>query len=167
MEEEKQDPLDWEMRELMRRMRPVLEGLKRGPPPPAVFEEAFKRGSLGPRHAPVLIVVALEGEPSVSDVAERLGLSLSTTSLLVGELNRAGLLDRTEDENDRRRTLVRMNDRYDADARAWLEERLGPFRRTLERLSPAARANFLDGWRILEEETARTAPGAAAEDCGD
>lgn len=161
--EEMQDPLDWEMRELMLRMRPVLAALKRGAPPPAVFEEAFKRGSLGPRHAPVLIAVALEGELSVSDIAERLGLSLSTTSLLVGELNRAGLLDRTEDENDRRRTLVRLNERYNADALAWLRERLDPFRRTLARLTPPARANFLDGWRILEEETARIAPDADAD----
>jgi hypothetical protein len=85
---------------------------------------------------------------------------------LVGELSRAGLLDRTEDESDRRRTLGRLNERYSADAGAWLRERLDPFGRTLERLSPAARANFLDGWRILEEETARTTPEAGA-DCGD
>jgi hypothetical protein len=48
------------------------------------------------------------------------------------------------------------------DIRAWLGERLDPFRRTLERLSPKARANFVEGWRVLAEETcadADCAPG--------
>jgi DNA-binding MarR family transcriptional regulator len=84
---------------------------------------------------------------------------------MVGELSRAGLLERAEDETDRRRTIVRLNEDYREGFDAWLQERLDPFRRTLERLSPRARACFIDGWRILGEETARTAAAAADADC--
>jgi hypothetical protein len=47
---------------------------------------------------------------------------------------------------------------------AWLRERLEPLRRTLERLSPRARANFLEGFRILAEETAHIGADDACHD---
>ncbi len=143
------------LRTLVAEIRPVLGALKRGGPPPAIFREAFRNGALGPRHAPVLLTVALEGQLSVSELAERLGLGLSTTSLLVGELDRAGLLARSEDPDDRRRTLVGLADGYREAADEWLQERLGPLRRTLERLPPDQREAFLNGLRILREEATR------------
>ncbi|HZU40126.1 MAG TPA: MarR family transcriptional regulator [Solirubrobacteraceae bacterium] len=146
--------LDRDLRALVEAIRPVIGALKRSGPPPELFHEAFACHSLGPRHGPVLITVALEGVMSVSEIAERLDLSLSTTSLLVGELSRAGLLERTEDDRDRRRTLVRLPEAYRAAADQWLQERLGPLRRTLARLTPQARAGFIEGWRILREEIA-------------
>lgn len=144
-------------------MRPVLAALKRGGPPPAIFHEAFLSGALGPRHAPVLMAVALEGGLSVSAIAERLGLSLSTTSLLVGELDRAGLVVRVEDERDRRRTLVRLAEGYREAAEGWLQARLEPLRRTLVRLSPPSRAGFIEGWQILREELERGGLGGDPE----
>ena len=158
-------PLDEDVRELMPLVRVVIGALKRGGKIPAPFEQAFDSGSLGPRHIEPLLTVTFEGELSVTRLAEELGLSLSTTSLMVGELNRAGLLERAEDETDRRRTIVRLNEAYRDDVAAWLNERLDPFRRTLERLSPRDRASFIEGWRILGEEASRI-PGAADEaDC--
>ncbi len=152
------DPeLERDLQELVRLIRPVVGAIKRGSPPPAIFHEAFQRGALGPRHSPVLMVVALEGQLSVSDIAERIDLSLSTTSLLVGELDRAGLIARREDDRDRRRTLVGLSDVYREAADEWLQTRLAPLRRTLERLSPTARAGFLEGWRALGEEMTRAA----------
>jgi DNA-binding MarR family transcriptional regulator len=156
--------LDADLQELARSIRSIVGSLKRGPAPPAMFHEPFENGSLGPRHSPVLMTVAFEGELSVSEIAERLDLSLSTTSLLVGELSRAGLIVRTEDERDRRRTLVRMADGYREAADSWLHTRLTPLRRTLERLSPAARGGFLEGCRILSEEIASLAD-AGQEEC--
>jgi len=164
------DPgLEQDLEQLLQAIRPVLGALKRGSPPPAIFRDAFERNSLGPRHAPVLMVVALQGQLSVSDIAERLDLSLSTTSLLVGELDRAGLVARREDDRDRRRTLVVLGDGYREAAEEWLQTRLTPLRRTLERLSPEARTNFLEGWRILREETLQipAAPPAAAAKSAD
>lgn len=149
------DSVELDLLALVRHIRPVLMGLKQGGPPPAIFRAAFEQNALGPRHAPVLMAVALEGRLSVSDLADRLRLSLSTTSLLVGELSRAGLLDRAEDQSDRRRTIVELSPRYREPAERWLSERLAPLRRTLMRLPARARANFLEGWRILEEEASR------------
>lgn len=149
------ESVDADLRTLAGHMRPVFAALKRGGPMPTPFEEAFERASLGMRHVPVLMTVTLEGELSVSDLSHKLELSLSATSLMVGELSRAGLLERVEDEHDRRRTLVRVAEAYREGVDTWLHERLDPLRRTLERLSPRARAHFLEGWRILHEETAR------------
>jgi DNA-binding MarR family transcriptional regulator len=150
------ESVEGDLRALAGHMRPVFASLKRGGPMPAPFHEAFERASLGARHIPVLMTVMLEGELSVSDLSHKLELSLSATSLMVGELSRAGLLERAEDEHDRRRTIVRVNEEYRAGVDAWLQDRLEPMRRTLERLSPRARANFLEGWRILHEEASRT-----------
>jgi DNA-binding MarR family transcriptional regulator len=147
--------IEEDLRSLISFMRPVFTGLKRGGPMPESFKVAFEDASLGPRHIPALMTVTLEGAISVSALADELGLSLSTTSLMVGELSRAGLVERAEDETDRRRTIVRLNERYREGVDAWLQERIAPVRATLERLSPRARANFLEGWRILAEETAR------------
>jgi len=85
---------------------------------------------------------------------------------MVGELSRAGLLERAEDEQDRRRTIVRVSDAYREGVAGWLQERLEPIRRTLQRLTPEQRASFLTGWRILEQETARIGAGTE-EDCTD
>lgn len=150
---------------LVLHIRPVIAALKRSGPPPAIFEAAFKSGSLGPRHAPVVMVLAFEGQLSVSAIAERIGLGLSTTSLLVGELDRAGLIARSEDPRDRRRTLVALGERYREAADEWLRVRLTPLRRTLERLSPEERRGFLQGWRILHEETAQASAPGAVPDC--
>jgi DNA-binding MarR family transcriptional regulator len=159
-----QDHIEADVKELAGAIRSVVGALKRGRSQPEPFASAFKQAALGPRHIPVAMTVALLGELSVSDLAEQLDLSLSTTSLMVGELSRAGILERSEDENDRRRTLVRVHDAYRADLDAWMQDRLDPLRRTLERLSPRARATFLDGFRILVEETARSGADEACED---
>jgi DNA-binding MarR family transcriptional regulator len=101
---------------------------------------------------------------SVSELARRLGLGLSTTSAIVGQLSRAGLLDRAEDDADRRRTIVRLDDQYGEVIRTWAIQALAPLRSTLERLPARARAQFLEGWRILNEEATCAAPDDA-EDC--
>jgi DNA-binding MarR family transcriptional regulator len=144
-----------QVRELFALFVAVIRGFKsareEGKPPE--LQEAFERGSLGDRHLPPLLFLSLEGSMSVGELAERLGLKLATTSLLVGELSRAGLVDRSEDESDRRRKIVSLNPDFRKIAEPEVEQRLGPFRRTLERLAPAARTNFMEGMRVLSEES--------------
>ena len=101
-----------------------------------------------------LLAVAAAEPISVSALAKRLGLLLSSTSTIVGELSRAGLLERAEDDRDRRRTIVRVHEDYRKAMEGWLEIAVAPIRQTLERLSPQARAHFMEGWRILGEEAA-------------
>jgi DNA-binding MarR family transcriptional regulator len=132
----------------------VVRNLKqRADPPPRAFREAFEANSLGPRHMPVMIAVALGEGSSVSQIAARIGLSVATTSLLVGELSRAGLLERAEDPSDRRRTLVSLHKDHRAVMRRFIRKIVEPLRRTLDSLAPEARAGFLEGWRLLAKES--------------
>lgn len=55
-----------------------------------------------------LIVLAEEGPLVIGQVAQRLGIGLSTGGHLVDRLVQAGLAERTEDAEDRRRTLARL-----------------------------------------------------------
>jgi hypothetical protein len=59
---------------------------------------------------------------------------------------------------------VRLNDKDREVIGGWAERAIAPLRGTLERLSPEARAQFMEGWRILHEEATRTAP-LSAEEC--
>jgi DNA-binding MarR family transcriptional regulator len=125
----------------------------------------MERSSLGKRHATALLAVAAAEPISVSELAKRLGLLLSSTSTIVGELSRAGMVERAEDEEDRRRTIVRVHEDYRDAMDGWLAVAIAPFRTALERLSPQARAHFMEGWRILHEEASLRASGDAGVAC--
>jgi DNA-binding MarR family transcriptional regulator len=158
--------MDEQVRELVGLFAGIFRGFKkdRGEEKPKELQRAFDEGSLGERHFPPLIVLSLEGPLSVTQLADRLGLTVATTSLLVGELNRAGLVDRNEDEKDRRRTIVSLSDEIRKVAESNIQEHLQPFRRTLERLSPSARAHFMEGIRVLNEESGGFAVGCGPAD---
>jgi DNA-binding MarR family transcriptional regulator len=157
--------LESDLEELSSLVWGTFRGLKQSSPPPQVLRDAVERASLGPRHMPALRAVATAGPMSVSELARRLGLGLSTTSAIVGQLSRAGLLERAEDDADRRRTIVRLDGEYCEAIGTWAIQSLTPLRDTLERLPPRARAQFLEGWRILHEQATRAASDDA-EDCG-
>ena len=55
-----------------------------------------------------LVVLAEEGPLVIGQVAQRLGIGLSTGGHLVDRLVQAGLAERMEDAEDRRRTLARL-----------------------------------------------------------
>jgi DNA-binding MarR family transcriptional regulator len=149
--------IEQELDELASLLGETFRGLKQSSPPPQELREALAGGSLGPRHVPALLAVAAAGPLSVSELARRLGLGLSTTSAIVGQLSRAGLLERAEDDRDRRRTIVRLHDDHSEVIGSWAKQALAPLRRTLERLTPQARSQFIEGWRILNEEVTRSA----------
>ena len=159
--------LDEQVRELIGLFAGIIKGFKedREEEKPAELQRAFDEGSLGERHFPPLIVLSLEGPMSVSELADRVGLTVATTSLLVGELSKAGLVDRREDERDRRRTIVSLTEEIRKIAEPRIKEHLQPFRRTLERLSPAARAQFMEGMRVLNEEAGGFGAGSNPADC--
>ncbi|MGH2974072.1 MAG: MarR family winged helix-turn-helix transcriptional regulator [Solirubrobacterales bacterium] len=142
----------------------VLQALKRGSlgDVPEPFRGSFDDGHLGPRHKPVLMAVTFFGPLGVSEIAQRIGLSVGTASLMVGELDRAGMLERSVDESDRRRTIVALPDGYREAMDVWVDERVQPLRRALERMSKRHRRDFLEGWRIIEEEAAVRGESAIA-----
>lgn len=153
-----------DLEELTALLGETLRGLKQSSPAPTQLRDAAASGALGPRHMPALLAVAAAEPLSVSELARRLGLELSTTSAIVGQLSRAGLIERAEDESDRRRTIVRLQERHREVIGPWAAQALAPLRSTLTRLSPRAREHFMQGWRILHEEATR-AQAEDAEDC--
>jgi DNA-binding MarR family transcriptional regulator len=159
-----QPSVEDDLTELTSLLPVTLNELKGAVPAPMPMRDAMERASLGKRHAPALLAVAAAEPIGVSELAKRLGLLLSSTSTIVGELSRAGLLERAEDEHDRRRTIVRVHEDYRDAMEGWLEVALAPLRDTLERLSPQARAHFMEGWRLLREQAASRGSNEACED---
>jgi DNA-binding MarR family transcriptional regulator len=76
-----------------------------------VPEALRSAGQHGERHIATLVSLAVAGPATVSEVAERLHISRAHASLVVGELARAGLVEREHDPADRRRIVVSLSDR--------------------------------------------------------
>lgn len=122
---------------------------RRGHEVPAAIKNTWHQYGLAPRHMNLLITVALVGPLSVSDLSARLGIGLATASLLVGELGRVGLLARTEDESDRRRTIVDLAPGQRQAIGAFVAKRAGVIQTALETLEPAERAALIKGLRAI------------------
>jgi DNA-binding MarR family transcriptional regulator len=155
-----------EATDLLLLLSEVLSGLKKRRPGAGSNEDklrdAFEKSELGQRHVAPLLALVLSGPSSVSELAERIGLTPATTSLLVGELSRAGFVERREDDADRRRTIVSIGPTVEEHVRPALEGTLAPLARGLDRMSLAQKAQLMDGLRILGEELGRSAGDGAA-----
>jgi DNA-binding MarR family transcriptional regulator len=135
-----------ELEQLRRAMRAVLRGLhRRRRPSPELLALIDGEPRLGGRHVAVLSHVASDGPRTVGELARELGLSLPAASKLVRDLEDHHLLDRREDPEDRRRTIVELGDANAAHIRRWLHSRDGPFEQALAALTPDERAGFLKG----------------------
>jgi DNA-binding MarR family transcriptional regulator len=116
---------------------------------PAAIKSQWHQAGLAPRHMNLLLTVALGGPMSVSDLSARLGVGLATTSLLVGELGRVGLLARTEDEADRRRTIVDLAPTNRETIVGFVRRRAGVLKSALETLEPSERTALFKGLRAI------------------
>ncbi len=154
--------IDAQFKQLAMSLTQTLRSLAAGVAPPAALLAVKQEHSLQRRHMLTLLTVTLAGPLSVSELASQLRLSLSTTSALVGELSRVGLLERHEDDRDRRRTIVRLDERHGGEITAWAQTVLAPLRRTLELLPPADRTQFVRGWELLHEQAMLAAERRAA-----
>jgi DNA-binding MarR family transcriptional regulator len=134
----------------------VVKRLRRNPLPP---HEGLTAANPAPRHVAALVQVASEGRIGMSELADRLSVSLATVSQLVTELADWGLVERSTDETDRRRTHVMIAPAHQATIRALIESRLRPLERTLHRLEPDERAALLRGLVVLAEELDLTTTG--------
>jgi DNA-binding MarR family transcriptional regulator len=106
---------------------------------------------LGPRH--VAALEHLRDTPlTVGCLAGRLGLTMSTVSGVLADLDRAGYVERRADAGDRRRTLVEITPAKTAEIRQWLDSAAQPLARVLNRLDPAEQAAFLKAMDMLEAE---------------
>jgi DNA-binding MarR family transcriptional regulator len=159
-------PATEEATELLALLSGILIGLKKKPagsaPKEDELRQAFEKSELGERHVGPLISLVLSGPASVSELAGRIGLTPATTSLLVGELSRAGFVQRREDEADRRRTIVSLDDSIEKVVRPALDQTLAPLTRGLNRMSATQRTQLMDGLRILSEEFGPSAGNGSA-----
>src|SRR5262245_25278916 len=106
---------DEAVRALLLLMPRLVGRVKRLPVPAAL------RGlDLAPRHLSLLSDLLLDGPLTVSELAERLEVAPTTVSLMVGDLSRAGVLVRREDDADRRRRHVGIAAEYAGAIEGWL-----------------------------------------------
>ncbi|AHH15469.1 putative transcriptional regulator, MarR family [Nocardia nova SH22a] len=122
---------------------------------PDELAEIFQAHKLTGRHGAVLPQLVVAPALSVGELAARMGLSMSTTSEVVGDLSRAGLVHRREDPANRRRTLISLSDNHRNAIEGFVALRSAPLLRVLESLSPRDRAGFVAGLSAWAHEVQR------------
>jgi DNA-binding MarR family transcriptional regulator len=144
--------------ELRLQLRRVMRGMwaRRRPTPEllALVEGA----ALGRRHVALLAQVGGEGERSVGELARELGLSLPAASTLARELGEHGLITRSEDPADRRRTVVSLAPATEKAVRGWLASRSQPLEKALAALTAAEQDAFLKGLAALADALMEESP---------
>jgi DNA-binding MarR family transcriptional regulator len=148
---------DAQVQELRRALRLVLRGLWRRRRHPAELADLMRRGGprIGPRHVALLVHVGTEGPRTVGQLADELGLSLPAASRLARDLEEHKLAERSEAEEDKRRTVVDLNASTKRGVRSWLDRRDEPLRETLAALTADEREAFLKGLQTLANELMR------------
>lgn len=133
------DAVDDAVRELMLLMPRLVGRAKRLRPP-----EPLRSFDLAPRHLSLLAILLLDGPLTVSDLAAKLSVAPTTVSLLIGELDRKGVLVRREDDADRRRRIVDISPASRPAISEWLSPSALAWRRALAPLTAAERRTFVD-----------------------
>ena len=75
-----------------------------------------------------------------------------TVSGLLADLDRAGFVERSADDADRRRTVVAIAAAQRPVVEKWLDGTAAPLARVLEKLQPPERAAFFKAMDLLESE---------------
>jgi DNA-binding MarR family transcriptional regulator len=143
---------DEEVRELRHALGRIMRGMwSRRRPTPELLELVEGRPRLSRRHVALLAQVGAEGSRTVSDLAEALGVSLPAASKLTRELEEHQLVERREDPEDRRRTIVTLNEATAKAVNEWLGRRNLPLETALASLDATERAAFLKGLNALAD----------------
>jgi DNA-binding MarR family transcriptional regulator len=138
-----------ELRQLLHR---VIRGLRhRRRPPDELLALVGEGPPLGRRHIGVLAHIATEGPRTVGEIATDLGLTLPAASKLATDLEDHRLVYRREHPDDRRRTLVDLNELTQKQVKAWIDRRDHPLEEALAGLTDTERAGFLKGLHALAE----------------
>jgi DNA-binding MarR family transcriptional regulator len=137
--------VDDAIRALLLLMPRMVGRAKRIPVP-----EELRSLALAPRHLSLLAYLLFDGPATVNDLAARLEVAPTTVSLMVAELSRKEILERREDEADRRRRIVDITAAKRPAIADWLARGAGAWRRALEPLTPDERRMFVDTLRAYE-----------------
>jgi DNA-binding MarR family transcriptional regulator len=142
--------VDEGIRTLLLLMPRLVGRAKRTPVP-----ERLRSLDLAPRHLSLLSYLLFDGPQSVNELASRLEVAPTTVSLMVGELSRKGVVERREDEADRRRTIVSIAHDSRTAVDAWLANGARAWRTALEPLTDEQRAMFVATLRAYEDAVGR------------
>ena len=145
MSTDPEDGVEESVRELLLLVPRMVGRAKRMPVPAALRSLA-----LGPRHLSLLSYLLFDGPMTVNELAARLEVAPTTVSLLVGELDRKGVLERREDDRDRRRRIVSIAEGQRSAIDDWLSHGATAWRRALEPISPEERRLFVRTLRAYE-----------------
>jgi DNA-binding MarR family transcriptional regulator len=107
--------------------------------------------ALAPRHIALLALLQCNGPLTVNELAARLEVAPTTASLMVGDLSRQGMVDRTEDPADRRRTIVSIAENHREAVHAWLSGSANAWRKALAPLTSDERELFVATLRAYEQ----------------
>ncbi|MFI9380486.1 MarR family winged helix-turn-helix transcriptional regulator [Kutzneria sp. NPDC052558] len=138
--------VDDSVRELLLLM-PRLVGRAKKLPVPA----ELRSFALAPRHITLLAYLLFDGPLTVNELAARLEIAPTTASLMVGELSRQGVLQRTECPVDRRRTIVTITDDHRPAVERWLSAGANAWRKALAPLTREQRELFVGTLRAYQE----------------
>lgn len=105
--------------------------------------EELQSLALAPRHLSLLSCLLFDGPMTVNDLAARLEVAPTTVSLMIGELSRKGILERREDESDRRRRIISITDGKRPSIDGWLARGAHAWRQALAPLAPEERQMFV------------------------
>lgn len=123
---------------------------------PLAENSALNGIPFAPRHVSTLLQIGQDGPIGMSELAATMHVSLATMSQVVTDLDDWGLVERSSDPADRRRTLVSVAPEHRPAIRAIFEQRLRPLDRALRRLEPDERSALIRGLTVLAEELDRT-----------
>jgi MarR family transcriptional regulator, organic hydroperoxide resistance regulator len=129
--------------EILATVRALWRDLLRNP-----YADAEQHGMTGPQIT-VMACLVSKGPMTLTELSRSLGMSHSSASGIVDRLQARGLLRRTEDATDRRRTSIQVTE---AVQRYVHELEAGPSGRLVEALgnaTPAQRAAITKGLELL------------------
>lgn len=134
-----------EAEEILAQFRALRRDLQRSP-----FADAERAGLTGPQ-VTVMACLVSKGQVTLTELSRTLNMSHSTASGIVDRLQARGLIRRSQDAADRRRTRITVTEsvtRYVSQLQA------GPFWRlaaALERAKPEHRRAIRKGLKLLRE----------------
>jgi len=97
----------------------------------------------------MLITLAITGRQSVSELAQRTEMTIAHASLVVGELAKAGLVERDHDERDRRRIIVSLSDKARPAVAEMRSRNAEPVVRFLSGLEESQADAFISNFALL------------------
>jgi DNA-binding MarR family transcriptional regulator len=132
-------------------LMPRLVGRAKRIPPP----EPLRALQLAPRHLSLLAYLVFDGPLGVKELAARLEVAPATVSLMVADLSRQGVLERREDDVDRRRTIVSIAPAHQESVTDWLAAGGRAWQTALEPLTPDQRRLVVETLQAYEREVSR------------